>query len=80
MDESRKNEIIQLGERIKKLIADKNLKVMNVAHDANLDSTNLRKYIRGTQDMRYTTLLRIAGAIGVSPSELLEGLKTIKED
>lgn len=41
---------------------------------------NLRKDIRGTQDMRYTTLLRIANAIGVTPSELLEGLKTIKED
>ncbi|MCY1478435.1 Helix-turn-helix domain protein [compost metagenome] len=79
METQDKKEIIELGERIKKLIADRNLKVMNVAHDANLDSTNLRKYIRGTQDMRYTTLLRIAAAIGVTPSELLEGLETKKE-
>ena len=75
-----KQELVELGERIKKLIDDKKLKVMNVAHDANLDSTNLRKYIRGTQDMRYTTLLRIATAIGVTPSELLKGLETKKED
>lgn len=80
MDENRKQEIIELGERIKSMITTKKLKVMNVAHDANLDSTNLRKYIRGTQDMRYTTLLRIANAIGVTPSELLEGMKTRKED
>ena len=72
-------DLVKLGERIKKLIDDKGLKVMNVAHDANLDSTNLRKYVRGTQDMRYTTLVRIAKAIGVTPSELLEGLETKKE-
>ncbi|NMH28061.1 helix-turn-helix domain-containing protein [Flavobacterium silvaticum] len=74
-----KIEVVELGERIKNLIKEKNLKIMNVAHDANLDSTNLRKYIRGTQDMRYTTLLRIASAIGVTPSQLLDGLQTKKE-
>lgn len=79
METHRKKEIVELGERIKDLISSRELKVMNVAHDANLDSTNLRKYIRGTQDMRYTTLLRIANAIGITPSELLEGLQTKKE-
>ena len=79
METHREKEIVELGERIKDLISSKKLKVMNVAHDANLDSTNLRKYIRGTQDMRYTTLLRIANAIGITPSELLEGLQTKKE-
>jgi len=74
-----KQELIDLGIRIGDLIKKRKLKVMNVAHDANLDSTNLRKYIRGTQDMRYTTLLRIAYAIGVTPSELLKGLETKKE-
>lgn len=79
METHREREIVELGERIKDLISSRKLKVMNVAHDANLDSTNLRKYIRGTQDMRYTTLLRIANAIGITPSELLEGLQTKKE-
>ena len=79
METHREKEIVELGERIKDLISSRKLKVMNVAHDANLDSTNLRKYIRGTQDMRYTTLLRIANAIGITPSELLEGIKTKKE-
>lgn len=79
MDDNRKQEIIQLGERIKDLIEKRKLKIMDVAYDANLDSTNLRKYIRGSQDMRYTTLLRIAKAIGVSPSELLKGLETRKD-
>lgn len=79
MEIEERKELIQLGERIKELIESKKLKVMHVAHDANLDSTNLRKYIRGTQDMRYTTLIRIAKAIGVTPSELLQGLEKKKE-
>lgn len=79
MEKQPKNELEELGERIRNLITEKNLKVMNVAHDANLDSTNLRKYIRGTQDMRYTTLIRIAASIGVTPSELLEGLEAKKK-
>jgi predicted transcriptional regulator len=79
MEIKHEKDLVELGSRIKKLIEEKGLKVMNVAHDANLDSTNLRKYVRGTQDMRYSTLLRIAAAIGVTPSELLEGLKLKKE-
>lgn len=79
MENQPKNELTELGERIKSLIKEKKLKTMNVAHDANLDSTNLRKYIRGTQDIRYTTLLRISAAIGVTPSELLEGLEIKKK-
>ncbi|NMH26528.1 helix-turn-helix domain-containing protein [Flavobacterium silvaticum] len=79
MENQPTNELTELGDRIKNLIKEKGLKTMNVAHDANLDSTNLRKYIRGTQDIRYTTLLRIAAAIGVTPSELLEGLQITKK-
>lgn len=75
MENQPTNELTELGERIKNLIKEKGLKTMNVAHDANLDSTNLRKYIRGTQDMRYTTLLRIASALGITPSELLKDLE-----
>jgi len=43
-----------------------------VAYDADLDVENLRKYIKGRQEMKYTTFLRIAKALIVSPCELLE--------
>jgi len=52
---------------------------MDVAHDANLDATNLRKYIRGSQEMKITTALRIASALGVTAGELLNELVTKKE-
>lgn len=78
METKQKVEVILLGKKIKALIVEKNLTVMNVAHDANLDATNLRKYIRGSQEMKVTTLIRIASALNVSTSELLDDLKPKK--
>ena len=80
MGTKQKNEVLLLGKKIKALIVEKNLTVMNVAHDANLDATNLRKYIRGSQEMKVTTLIRIASALNVSTGELLDDLKPKKED
>lgn len=80
MEKKYKNEVILLGKKIKALIVEKNLTVMNVAHDANLDATNLRKYIRGSQEMKVTTLIRIASALNVSTSELLDDLLSKKKN
>ncbi len=80
MEAKQKIEVILLGKKIKALIVEKNLTVMNVAHDANLDATNLRKYIRGSQEMKVTTLIRIAAALNVSTSELLDDLLKYKNE
>jgi DNA-binding phage protein len=47
----------------------------NVAHDAGLDVENLRKYIKGTQEMKVSTMLKIATALGVNADELIKDLK-----
>lgn len=78
MEKKQKNEVILLGKKIKAIIVEKNLTVMNVAHDSNLDATNLRKYLRGVQEMKVTTLIRIATALNVSTGELLDDLKPKK--
>ena len=65
-------EIIQLGERIQEIIKEKGLKTREVAHDADLDVENLRKYLKGRQEMKVSTMLKIAKALGVSPGELFE--------
>ncbi len=39
--------VIELGNRIKDIIKEKNLVSKNVAYDAGLDVENLRKYIKG---------------------------------
>ncbi|NHM06552.1 helix-turn-helix transcriptional regulator [Flavobacterium sp. CYK-4] len=71
----RKNEmpevVIRLGESIRTIIEEKNLKQRNVAYDAGMDVENLRKYIKGTQEMKVSTLLRIAEALKVPVNELL---------
>lgn len=71
--------VIQLGQRIKDIIDKKKLKQREVAHDAGMDVENLRKYIKGTQQMKISTLVRIAESLGITASELMEGLPTKKE-
>ena len=82
MKRVRKNEIpevvIQLGVKIKTLIEEKGLKQREVAHDAGLDVENLRKYMKGIQEMKISTLFRIAEALNISIGELLQSLD-IKE-
>lgn len=79
MKRSRKSEIpkevIEIGNNIKRIIAEKNLVPKNVAHDAGLDVENLRKYIKGSQEMKISTMLKIATALGVKADELIKGLK-----
>jgi DNA-binding Xre family transcriptional regulator len=63
-------EIISLGLRIEKIIEEKGLKTREVAHDADLDVENLRKYIKGKQEMKVSTMLKIARALDVNVSDL----------
>lgn len=63
-------EVIALGERISSIIKDKNLKTREVAHNADMDVENLRKYIKGRQEMKVSTMLKIAKALDVSVADL----------
>lgn len=65
-------EIILLGKRIIEIIKDKKLKTREVAHDADMDVENLRKYIKGRQEMRVSTMLKVAKALDVSVGELFD--------
>lgn len=63
-------EVVALGKSIQKVITDKKLKTREVAHDADMDVENLRKYIKGKQEMKVSTLIKIAKALGVEVGEL----------
>lgn len=65
-------EIIALGAKIELIIKEKKLKQRDVAHDADLDVENLRKYIKGKQEMKISTLIRIAKALNVKIQELFK--------
>lgn len=64
------DDVIALGKRIEEIIKEKGLKTREVAHDAELDVENLRKYIKGKQEMKVTTMLKIVKSLGISPNEL----------
>lgn len=66
------SEIICLGKRIEEIIKLKGLKTREVAHDADLDVENLRKYIKGKQEMKVSTMLKITKSLGVSVSDLFD--------
>ncbi|WP_165834848.1 helix-turn-helix domain-containing protein [Flavobacterium cheongpyeongense] len=78
MKKTRKSEIpevvIQLGIKIKEVIDDNQLKQREVAHDAEMDVENLRKYIKGTQEMKISTLFKIAQSLKIKPSDLIKDL------
>jgi transcriptional regulator with XRE-family HTH domain len=63
-------EIISLGKRIEEIIKLKGLKTREVAHDADMDVENLRKYIKGKQEMKVSTMLKITKSLDVSLNEL----------
>jgi transcriptional regulator with XRE-family HTH domain len=65
-------DIINLGKQIEVIIKLKGLKTREVAHDADLDVENLRKYIKGKQEMKVSTMLKIAKSLGVSVADLFK--------
>jgi len=67
-------DILLLGMRIAEIIKEKGLKTREVAHDADMDVENLRKYIKGKQEMKISTMLKISRALGVTVKELFNFL------
>jgi transcriptional regulator with XRE-family HTH domain len=78
MNKTRKSEIpevvTQLGIKIKKIIEENQLKQREVAHDAGMDVENLRKYIKGSQEMKISTLFKIAQSLKINPGDLIKDL------
>jgi predicted transcriptional regulator len=65
-------EIILLGKRIEVIIKEKGFKTREVAHDADMDVENLRKYIKGTQEMKVSTMLKIVEALKIEVKDLFK--------
>lgn len=68
-------EVIDFGNRISEIIKEKGLKIRHVAHDSDLDVENLRKYIKGKQEMKISTMIKISRALGVEIGYLFEGIE-----
>jgi transcriptional regulator with XRE-family HTH domain len=64
--------VYDVGKRIETIIKQKGLKRREVAYEANMDVENLRKYIRGRQEMKISTLVKITQALKVDVAELFK--------
>ncbi|MBI2259575.1 MAG: helix-turn-helix transcriptional regulator [Flavobacteriia bacterium] len=51
---------------------EKEFKTRDIAYECDIDVENLRKYLKGRQEMKITTMLRIARALDVEVGELFE--------
>lgn len=65
-------EVILVGKRIESIIKQRGLKVREVAHDADMDVENLRKYIKGKQEMKISTMMKIIRSLKIEVKDLFE--------
>lgn len=67
--------VLDLGKRIETIIKQKGLKQRDVAYEAELDVENLRKYIKGKQEMKISTLMKIAHSLGIEVGDLFKKVR-----
>lgn len=64
----------KLGRRCRQVRQEQGLSQMDLVRYHDFTLSHLQKIERGDLDPRVSTLKRLAGALGVSLSELLEGI------
>jgi transcriptional regulator with XRE-family HTH domain len=62
------------GERMRELRARKGVSQDGLSHASGIHSTSVGRLERGGREPRLTTILKLAGALGVEPGELVNGL------
>ncbi|MCF2873817.1 MULTISPECIES: helix-turn-helix domain-containing protein [unclassified Tenacibaculum] len=63
--------VIEFGKRIKKLRLERKMSQMDVGAALNVDRENIRKYEKGLQEPKLSTVVKFAEVFKVSFDELL---------
>jgi len=63
---------VLVGKNIKSVRNAKNISQEKLAHSADLDRTYISSIEKGIRNISITTLLKIANALDVKPTELLK--------
>ena len=63
--------VIKFGKRIKKLRLERKMSQMDVGAALNIDRENVRKYEKGLQEPKLSTVIKFAEVFKVSFDELL---------
>ncbi|UZD21808.1 helix-turn-helix domain-containing protein [Algoriphagus halophytocola] len=69
--EEKEKLIKQLAEKLKELKVKSKLSYRILAQRCNLDHADIKKYENGGVDIRFTTIIELAKAYGVHPTEIL---------
>jgi transcriptional regulator with XRE-family HTH domain len=70
--ESDKKYLQKLGENIKRLREAKGLSLRQLSYTCNVDNSKIAKIEKGQINITFTTLMQLANALEVHPSELLK--------
>ncbi len=65
---------LQLGERVRRLREERGWSQEGFAHEGGLGRSFAGAIERGEKDVRLSTLIKLAKALGVSLSQLLKGI------
>lgn len=65
-------EVLKFGKRIKELRLQRKLSQMDVGAAMNIDRENIRKYEKGLQEPKLTTVIKFAEVFKVRYDELLD--------
>lgn len=69
----------QLASNLERAIAEKGLSIAAVADRAEIDKGHLCLILRGKRMVQLDTLVKLAGALEVSPGDLLAGVTWVSD-
>ncbi len=69
--QSDKGDLKKLGANIKRLREMKNLSLRELSYACDIDNSKISKIEKGQINITFTTILQLAKALEISPSELL---------
>lgn len=70
--QSDKGNLKKLGAKIKRLREAKNLSLRELSYECDIDNSKISKIEKGQINITFTTILQLANALEVQPSELLK--------
>ena len=70
--QSDKSNLKKLGANIKRLREAKNLSLRELSYECDIDNSKISKIEKGQVNITFTTILQLANALAVHPSELLK--------
>ncbi|MDN3657809.1 helix-turn-helix transcriptional regulator [Ferruginibacter paludis] len=62
----------KLGVHIKRLRESKNLSLRELSYECDLDNSKISKIEQGQINITFSTILQLAKALGITPSQLLQ--------